>query len=216
MKRVFGMVEVVFDIVYLITALVIGIVLLLFRSHTEIYLVPATMAIVLAAGDACHLIPRIRTIMTKDEERFRNSLGRGKQITSITMALFYMLLWRLSEVMYMLSPTSIWSMSIYGLVVIRIILCLIPQNQWTDRYPPVKWGIIRNIPFFMIGLITAVRFFVYRHLSASFSWMWLAIVMSFAFYFPVVLWANKKPKIGMLMLPKTCMYIWILAMLLTI
>lgn len=42
--------------------------------------------------------------------------------------------------------------------------------------------------------------------------MWLAILLSFAFYIPVVLWAEVSPMIGMLMLPKTCMYVWMVVM----
>lgn len=34
------------------------------------------------------------------------------------------------------------------------------------------------------------------------------IVLSFAFYIPVVLWADVIPMIGMLMIPKTCAYVW--------
>ena len=30
----------------------------------------------------------------------------------------------------------------------------------------------------------------------------------FAFYIPVVLWADVVPMIGMLMIPKTCAYVW--------
>ena len=41
-----------------------------------------------------------------------------------------------------------------------------------------------------------------------FRWMWLTIVLSFAFYIPVVLWADVVPMIGMLMIPKTCAYVW--------
>ena len=42
----------------------------------------------------------------------------------------------------------------------------------------------------------------------SFRWMWLTIVLSFAFYIPVVLLADVIPMIGMLMIPKTCAYVW--------
>ena len=42
----------------------------------------------------------------------------------------------------------------------------------------------------------------------AFRWMWLTIVLSFAFYIPVVLWADTMPMIGMLMIPKTCAYVW--------
>jgi hypothetical protein len=45
-----------------------------------------------------------------------------------------------------------------------------------------------------------------------FRFMGLAIVLSFAFYIPVVLWADLHPLIGMLMLPKTCAYLWMVAM----
>lgn len=38
--------------------------------------------------------------------------------------------------------------------------------------------------------------------------MWLPIVLSFGFYIPVVLWADAVPLIGMLMIPKTCAYVW--------
>lgn len=42
----------------------------------------------------------------------------------------------------------------------------------------------------------------------AFRWMWLTIVLSFGFYIPVVLWADAVPMIGMLMIPKTCAYVW--------
>ena len=38
--------------------------------------------------------------------------------------------------------------------------------------------------------------------------MWLTIVLSFAFYIPVVLFADTIPVIGVLMIPKTCAYVW--------
>ena len=42
----------------------------------------------------------------------------------------------------------------------------------------------------------------------AFRNMWLTIVLSFAFYLPVVLFADQIPVIGMLMIPKTCAYVW--------
>lgn len=42
----------------------------------------------------------------------------------------------------------------------------------------------------------------------AFRWMWLTIVLSFGFNIPVVLWADAIPIIGMLMIPKTCAYVW--------
>ena len=42
----------------------------------------------------------------------------------------------------------------------------------------------------------------------AFKFMWLTIVLSFGFYIPVVLFADMIPLIGMLMIPKTCAYVW--------
>ena len=45
----------------------------------------------------------------------------------------------------------------------------------------------------------------------AFRHMWLTIVLSFGFYLPVVLWADAIPMVGMLMIPKTCAYVWTVA-----
>ena len=47
-----------------------------------------------------------------------------------------------------------------------------------------------------------------KHNDRPFRHMWLTIVLSFAFYIPVVLFADTYPLIGMLMIPKTCAYVW--------
>ncbi len=44
-----------------------------------------------------------------------------------------------------------------------------------------------------------------------FKWMWLTITLSFAFYIPVVLWSDAYPLVGILMIPKTCAYVWTVA-----
>ena len=65
-----------------------------------------------------------------------------------------------------------------------------------------------------MGLIIIVLFYksAKENNDRSFRWMWLTIVLSFAFYIPVVLLADVIPMIGMLMIPKTCAYMWIIAM----
>jgi hypothetical protein len=216
MKRVFGTIEVVFDIAYLIAALIISLILFANTSAGSPRMLAGIMGLVLVIGDAFHLIPRVMTVLTKREEQLRKALGYGKLITSITMTLFYLLLWHIGSVLFVPNISTGWNYLLYSLAIIRIVLCLLPQNKWQERYPPVSWGIIRNLPFFLIGVITAIMFFINRFEHIGLSLMWLAIALSFLFYLPVVLWANKNPKLGMLMLPKTCAYIWILIMCLSL
>lgn len=216
MKRVFGTVEIVFDLLYLTAAFILALVLLLYSSGNYVRTLAGVMALVLAGGDAFHLIPRILVIKTGREEPLRKVLGTGKQVTSITMTLFYLLLWQIGVLVFSPKDISGWSYSIYALTTIRILLCLLPQNKWQERYPPVTWGILRNIPFFLQGALVAILYFLSRSTNSGLGSMWLAIALSFLFYLPVVLWANKNPRIGMLMLPKTCAYLWMLVICLSL
>ena len=216
MKRVFGKVEAIFDALYLFIATSIGIFLILSSNGSNLRMFAGVMALVLAGGDAFHLIPRVYVIFTEREEIFRRSLGRGKQITSITMTFFYVMLWHIALSLYGLNLISIWTLVVYVLALLRIVLCILPQNRWIDRYPPISWGIYRNIPFFILGLVIAIVFYQNRNVVSAFGLAWLAILLSFGFYLTVVLYANKNPKMGILMLPKTIMYIWLLVMCLAI
>lgn len=216
MKRVFGTIEVIFDLTYLSLAFSIGVFLLFSSLNNFTRLLAGLMALVLSIGDSLHLIPRILVIKNHHEELYRGLLGHGKQITSITMTIFYLFLWHIGLSIYSLETYELWSYLLYLLASIRIILCLFPQNRWTDRYPPLPWSIFRNIPFFAIGIIVGIVFFINSNTIPYFNYAWLAISLSFMFYLPVVLWSNKNPKIGMLMLPKTICYLWILIMCLSI
>lgn len=212
MKRVFGTIEAVFDAAYLTTAFIIGTVLIITGTGNAARLIAGVMALVLAGGDAFHLVPRMKLIITKREEPLRRALGRGKQITSITMTVFYLLLWQTGLSAFGLKTQSLWGYAVYTFAAARILLCLLPQNKWLEQHPPVRWGVLRNIPFFLLGAVVAGLFFLHRFAVQGIWLMWLAITLSFAFYLPVVLWSNKNPKIGMLMLPKTGAYIWMLSM----
>ena len=216
MKRVFGTIEALFDISYLVFAFTISIVLFSTASGNPARLLAGAAALLLVGGDAFHLIPRLIVIRTGKEDQLRSALGTGKQITSITISLFYLLLWQIGVLVYSPKDINAWSYLLYALTAVRIFLCLLPQNQWKERFPPVSWGIARNIPFFLQGLVVAGLFFINRNATPGLTCMWFAIVLSFAFYLPVVLWVNKNPKIGMLMLPKICAYSWMLAICLSL
>ena len=111
---------------------------------------------------------------------------------------------------YQIKGHNATTAAIYVLAGLRIVLCMMPQNEWLSAEAPLFWGIYRNIPFALMGLLIIVLFYKSAKESndQSFRWMWLTIVLSFAFYIPVVLWADVVPMIGMLMIPKTCAYVW--------
>lgn len=210
MKKKVAIFESFFDIAYLVVAFVIGIVLLI-RSDISPYAgLAGTMALVLCLGDSFHLVPRVISNLSASGD-FHAALGFGKLITSITMTFFYILLW-LVGISYYGVYHPVWTAVLLLLAVVRIALCCLPQNGWLQEKPSVRWGIIRNIPFFVMGIMVVVLFFAYADARMALSYMWLAVLLSFAFYAPVVFFSQSHPKVGMLMAPKTCMYIWAMAM----
>lgn len=211
MKRVFGNLEIAFDIMYLVSAFIIGMVLLV-ASGSGLQMLAGIMALILVFGDSFHLIPRIKVIISKNEKALRAALGRGKQITSVSMTVFYLFLWQIGLQISSIPVLPFWNYLIYAMAVLRVVLCFLPANRWVEENPPVKWGIYRNIPFFIIGIMVSILFFLNRNVIFSIHYMWLAIILSFSFYLPVVLFTNRNPKIGMLMLPKTGCYLWIISM----
>ena len=138
------------------------------------------------------------------------ALGLGKWITSVTMTVFYVLLYYVWRQRYQVKGQKSLTAAVYILSALRIILCMMPQNQWLSADAPLSWGIYRNIPFALLGLLVIVLFYrsAKERQDQAFRWMWLTIVLSFGFYIPVVLWADAVPMIGMLMIPKTCAYVW--------
>ena len=154
----------------------------------------------------------MKKIYSNGQGDFQKALGLGKLITSITMTIFYLFLWELGLRLFDLKDYSLWTNIIYILAIARIILCLLPENKWLAENPPVSWGIFRNIPFLLEGIMVALLYFKYGSSIVGLEYMGLAISLSFLFYIPVVLFAHKKPMVGMLMLPKTLMYLWILWM----
>lgn len=199
-----------FDIVYLATVLTLGIKMLRQCGDRAQFRLFGAMAVVLGAGDAFHLVPRAVALCTTGLENYTVALGAGKWITSITMTVFYILLYYVWRLRYQVQGHRGVTALVWVLAALRIGLCMMPQNRWLSADAPLSWGIWRNLPFAALGLVVIVLFFrsAREHEDKAFRWMWLTIVLSFGFYIPVVLWADTVPLIGMLMIPKTCAYVW--------
>lgn len=203
--------ETLFDIVYLVSVITFGVIMIYQSKGRRQYFLYGLMAVVLGCGDAFHLIPRAIALCTTGLENFTVSLGIGKMITSVTMTLFYVLLYYVWRVRYQVEAKKELTITVWGLALFRIVLCFMPQNAWTSAEAPLSWGIYRNIPFAIFGAVIVILF--YRSTRSErdkpFRFLWLAVVISFACYIPVVLFADMVPPVGMLMIPKTCAYVWV-------
>lgn len=205
--------ETVFDILYLSFAIVAGLTMLA-KGKEPLVKKAGLMAVVLGAGDSFHLIPRSYALWTTGLEANAAALGIGKLITSITMTIFYLILYYIWRERYQIKERKNLTAAMWGLSALRIGLCLLPQNQWLSYRQPLLFGILRNIPFAVIGLIIIVIFAQETRKANDrvFWFMPLAAALSFGFYLPVVLFSGTVPIVGILMIPKTMAYVWMVSM----
>ena len=206
--------EPIFDILYLITVSTIGIYMIVKGKSNKQYLLFGIMAVVLGFGDAFHLIPRVMALTTENGfEVYAAALGIGKFITSITMTGFYVILYFIWRIRYKVEGKH-YITAIYMFAgAFRIVCCLfMEQNDWIHNCAGcnMTWTLLRNIPFIIVGVMIITLFAVsaFKHKDKNYYCMFITIILSFGFYIPVLFWADKYPMIGLLMIPKTCAYVW--------
>ena len=196
--------ESAFDILYLLFALAAGCVMLAkARGKTEKLM--GCAALILGAGDAFHLVPRVLNYFC--EADFTVWLGVGKLITSLTMTVFYILMYHIWAGYYGERKQKGVTVAVYALAAARFALCAFPQNGWLTNESGVLWGVLRNVPFAALGALIVVLYFRKRKESRRFRAVWIYVTLSFLFYIPVAVAAGLVPILGMLMLPKTVCYI---------
>ncbi len=204
--------EPIFHLFYLTSVFYMSFKMLEHSKNKKIIKLFGLMGLTLAAGDSFHLIPRIYALLTTGLEAHSVSLGIGKLITSITMTIFYAILFRIWELRFEIKGDQKLRVFTGILVVTRIILSIMPQNHWTLNNAPLSWGIYRNIPFTILGALIVYLILqeATKHKDEIFKKIGIAIIISFACYLPVVLFASTYRLVGMLMIPKTLAYLWVI------
>ncbi len=209
-----ALVETIFDICYLTGVITAGILMMARGKHDPLVKKFGLMAVLLGAGDAFHLVPRMYALWTAGLEANAAALGAGKLITSVTMTVFYLILYYIWRERYGIAQRKNLTVLMWVLTAARVALCLLPQNDWLSYQQPLFYGILRNIPFSIMGIMIIVLFAQEAKKAGDpvFRFMPLAVILSFGFYIPVVLFGSAVPLLGMLMIPKTLAYVWVVLM----
>jgi len=201
----------IFYITYLTIIIYIGIILVRNNYNNRYFKYFGYMALILVVGDAIHLIPRIYTYLIGSSLKENASLlGFGTLVASITMTIFYLLFYSILKMQFSIK-SKILDLSIYILVLGRFFLVLLPQNEWFVYESPLIWGIYRNIPFVVMGLIL-VFLAISKGIKCNnrnFILYGVFILLSFLFYIPFVTLVSTYPVLGVFMFPKTIAYLCI-------
>lgn len=206
--------EAIFDVCYLTFDLIAGILFLAKADGNILFVLYGILTLTLCFGDAFHLVPRVIRAVKGTNPKVERQLGIGLQVSSITMTVFYIILlyiWK-NTFPEMAAPVAI-EIIIWVSAIIRIGVCLLPQNNWCGEDGNMKLSLIRNLAFAVTGIGIII---LYAMSGNTYGYhmnrMVAAIIISFGCYLPVTLMSKKYPKVGMLMIPKTCAYMWVIAM----
>ena len=205
--------ESIFDICYLLFDLVAAIIFFATAHGNSVLILFGILTVLLGGGDAFHLIPRVVDHLKGPSPERTHNMQLGVLVSSVTMTVFYLVLYVIFTKLFpgfYINPAITWI--IWLTAVFRIIVCLMPQNGWFKDEENLKWSLLRNLPFAVTGFFVMLLFFMAENLGGYHIYnMGIAIILSFGFYFPVTLFAKKKPWVGSLMMPKTLAYVWMIS-----
>lgn len=162
----------------------------------------------LALGDTGHVGFRVVAYALGGLEANPTLVGMGAFATAVTVTFFYMLM------------VDIWSLRfkqslgrfgwvLLGAGVVRLIVMLFPQNNWSSVSAPYDWSLLRNglLTFQGLGVMYLILRDAAKTHDRTFTWIGVMIALSYTFYAPVILWVGVVPLLGMLMIPKTLAYL---------
>jgi len=212
--------EVLFNTMYLIT--IWGLVVAMLRrepdvpeDHRPLGRLLISSFTLLALGDTGHVGFRVLAYLQGDLATTIKLFGRpvglvglGALSTAYTVTIFYLLVLLMWKTRFR-KELGLFGWFLLASGVVRLIIMAFPQNQWSSLVPPFGWSIARNIPLVMQGL--GVAFLILRDSANNndrvFRAIGICILISYAFYTPVILYVGVAPLIGMLMIPKTLAYV---------
>lgn len=171
--------------------------------------------ILLAAGDTAHVGFRVTAYLLGAANTPVTILGApmtlvglGTLATSYTVTLFYMLfvyIWQARNN----RPASWFTSLLLAAGVVRLVFMALPGNEWGSLVPPQPISLYRNLPLLIqgVGIMGLILMNAYAAGDKTFQWIGWMIAISYIFYTPVILFAQRFPLVGMLMIPKTCAYL---------
>lgn len=202
--------ESVFVILYLPYVIVSGIKLL-FRARNGTERLMGASVLILGCGNVFHLMSRVLNDWVPGID-FSAALGEGKQFASVTVSVFYVLMYYIALGYWKRPENKRVTCAMWVLLAVRVILCLFPQNGWQTNVSDLTWRIIRNVPFAAMGVLIVMQYRKESNLPSRLRRAWLFAALSFLFYLPAAVGSGAVPVLGMLMLPQTGCYIVLIAL----
>ena len=178
--------ECIFDISYLSTLLILTTKMFLRRGNNKEKHLITWMCFSLAVCDCIQLVPRMVLIVFHWKAYSPLVDGIGFLSGAIGITLFQRILLEVLGCHYE-KDIGFWHNVCNVLVAVRMVLLLLPNNDWLHGGHNAIMTYLRNIPVFLLGAVVIYLLFMYSREKShdAFRWMWLHDTLSFVPLVPI-------------------------------
>lgn len=186
MQKIF---EPILHIVYLFMIIMLSRYFIINSVGKRYYKIFGSLSLLLGLADVFYLIPRMYAILTSGIEDNIRALGWGRMGYSILITLFYMVLYDAYNIRFNKRKNQKLDKTIYGLGIIRILICLLPGNDWFQLVSSSGFAILRLIPLLLMGILLSIITYLHgkKYKDKGYKVISLMTILSILFIEPVAI-----------------------------
>ncbi|WFA08466.1 hypothetical protein [Tissierella sp. Yu-01] len=154
-------IEPIIHILYLTYIFLMGSYFLRNALGNKLYKGFGYLAVTLGLADLCYLIPRMYALLTTGIEDNLKFIGWGRILNSIIITFLFIILYEITNKRYSRKDNVPLNKTFYFLTIMRIVLCLMPPNNWFEMIPNSIFALIRFIPLALMGVLLLLIIFIH-------------------------------------------------------
>ena len=151
------MIEIIFNLIYLVTGLVFSLFLVAKSKKRFSYIVIALLGLSISFGEGLHLIPKMLNSLGVPVQDLYSFFGVGQFAISFVMTLLFVFFYWIYKIKYQNKVTPILDLAIYSLAIFKIVMSLVDDSFLTNN---ISMSLLRNAPYIvMAGLLLYIGYF---------------------------------------------------------
>ena len=172
-------IEPIIHILYLTYIFLMGNYFLRNALGNKLYKGFGYFTVILGVADLSYLIPRMYALLTTGIEENIRFIGWGRMSNSIIITFLFLILYEITNKRYSKKHNVPLNKTFYFFTIIRIVLCLMPPNNWFEMIPNSVFSLIRFIPLAVMGLLLMIIIYIHskRYRDVHFQIMLFGILL---------------------------------------
>lgn len=179
-------IEPILHILYLLPILVIGGYLIRNSVGNGVYKAFGSFALTLALADGIYLLPRMYALLTTGIEDNLNIIGWGRMGHAILVTILFLMFYDIYTSRYSKNKNLKLNKTLFTLGIIRIIISILPGNDYFVLNPSQLFALLRFIPLAIMGFLLLVAIFYHskKYKDRNFKLVMVAVLVALIFTEP--------------------------------